>query len=72
MLYVHALRLYTCITSGDHCILYRIKLSSCSVIGGVGAVKLSGDIKAEVLRSCGVEVDHASQFLRAKIHQEVF
>ena len=59
-------------TSGDHCILYRIKLSSCSVIGGVGAVRLSGDIRAEVQRLYGVEVDHASQFLRAKIHQEVF
>ena len=31
-----------------------------------------GDIRADVQRSCGVEVDHASQFLRAKIHQEVF
>lgn len=35
-------------------------------------VKLSDMIKSKVYRSCGVEVDHASQFLRAVIQKELF
>ena len=47
-------------------------LPDCSIIGGVQSVALTDAVKSKVHHTCGVWVDHASQFFRAMIRQRVF